>query len=55
MEAREKQRKGEEEWERAKKEMLQQTIHGRAQELADTMKATHRPGNGIATGTATVY
>ena len=55
MEAREKQRKGEEEWERAKKEVLQQTIHARAQELADTMKATQRPGNGIATGTGTVY
>ena len=41
MEAKMGQRRGEEEMEEAKKEVMQQTIHERAQDLATTMKASN--------------
>ena len=49
MEAKMGQRRGEEEREEAKKEVVQQTIHARAQQLATTMIASHSELNGALT------
>ena len=46
MEAKMGQRRGEEEREQAKKEVMEQTIHARAQQLATTMKASNLQLNG---------
>ena len=49
MEAKMGQRRGEEEREEAKKEVVQQTIHARAQQLATTMIASRSELNGALT------
>ena len=46
MEARIGQKRGEEERKMAKREVMEKTIHERAQELATTMKASNLDGSG---------